>query len=58
MIPNTVEIMNRGMECLTEGMGVVDAEQFISELKNETAFQEWDRNISNKIDNFFDKLFG
>lgn len=35
-----------------------DAEQFISEMRNETAFQEWDRNISNKIDGFFDKLFG
>jgi len=30
MIPNTVDIMNRGMECLTEALGVVEAEQFIS----------------------------
>ena len=30
MTTNTVEIMNRGMQCLTDGLGVVDAEQFIS----------------------------
>ena len=48
------------MQMVVDGGGDLadDAEQFISELKNETAFQEWDRNISNKIDNFFDKLFG
>ena len=27
---NSFDIMNRGMECLTEALGVVEAEQFIS----------------------------
>lgn len=35
MIANTIEIMNRGMECLTESLGVVDAEQFISAVIRE-----------------------
>lgn len=30
MAANTVEIMNKGMRCLTEKMGIVDAERFIS----------------------------
>ena len=57
--------MNKGeairwLQMVVDGGGELadDAEQFISELKNETAFQEWDRNISDKIDNFFDNLFG
>ncbi len=50
----------RWLQMVVDGGGELanDAEQFISELKNETAFQEWDRNISNKIDGFFDNLFG
>lgn len=35
MIPSTVDIMNRGMECLTETLGVVEAEQFISMILRE-----------------------
>jgi len=35
-----------------------EAQEIISKLHSETAFQKWDRNISNKIDNFFDNLFG
>lgn len=30
MSKNTVEIMNKGMNCLLEKLGVVEAEQFIS----------------------------
>lgn len=30
MSTNTVEIMNKGMNCLLEKLGVVEAEQFIS----------------------------
>lgn len=30
MSANTVEIMNKGMNCLLEKLGVVEAEQFIS----------------------------
>ncbi len=35
-----------------------EAQEIISKLQSETAFQKWDRNISNKIDDFFDNLFG
>lgn len=30
MSANMVEIMNKGMKCLTDQMGIVEAEQFIS----------------------------
>ena len=30
MSANMGEIMNRGMKCLTDQMGIVEAEQFIS----------------------------
>lgn len=44
MMPNTVEIMNRGMECLTEKLGVVDAEHFISILIREKFdYTKWQR---------------
>ena len=45
MIPNTVDIMNRGMECLTEALGVVEAEQFISIIIREKFdYTKWQRN--------------
>ena len=44
MSPNTVEIMNRGMECLTEALGVVEAEQFISIIIREKFdYTKWQR---------------
>mgnify|MGYP007070279739 CR=1 FL=1 len=44
MTSNTVEIMNRGMECLTEAMGVVEAEQFISIIIREKFdYTKWQR---------------
>lgn len=44
MIPNTVDIMNRGMECLTEALGVVDAERFISIIIRERFdYTKWQR---------------
>ena len=44
MIPNTVDIMNRGMECLTEKLGVVEAEHFISILIREKFdYTKWQR---------------
>lgn len=44
MIPNTVEIMNRGMECLTRTLGVIDAEQFISIIIREKFdYTKWQR---------------
>ncbi|MBQ3918832.1 MAG: hypothetical protein II695_04090 [Oscillospiraceae bacterium] len=41
---NTVDILNRGMECLTEGLGVVEAEQFISVIIRERFdYTRWQR---------------
>ncbi len=35
MSANTVDIMNRGMQCLLDKLGVVEAEQFISVIIRE-----------------------
>lgn len=44
MIANTIEILNKGMECLTEALGVVEAEQFISIIIRERFdYTEWQR---------------
>lgn len=41
---NTVDILNRGMECLTEGLGVVEAEHFISVIMREKFdYTRWQR---------------
>ncbi len=40
----TAEIMNRGMKCLTEQMGIVDAEHFISVIIREKFdYTKWQR---------------
>ena len=50
MTSNTIDIMNRGMECLTETLGVIDAEQFISIIIRERFdYTKWQRM-------FFDKM--
>ena len=47
---NTVEIMDMGMECLVERLGIVMAEQFIAAIKRENFdYTEWQRM-------YFDKL--
>lgn len=44
MATSTVEIMNRGMKCLTEQMGIVEAEQFISTIIREKFdYTKWQR---------------
>ncbi len=44
MTGNTVDIMNRGMQCLTEKLGVVEAEQFISIIIREKFdYTKWQR---------------
>lgn len=44
MAANTVEIMNKGMRCLTEKMGIVDAERFISIIIREKFdYTKWQR---------------
>ena len=41
---STSEIMNRGMQCLTEKMGIVEAEQFISAIIREKFdYTKWQR---------------
>ena len=44
MSTSTVDILNRSMECLTETMGVVDAEFFISLIIRERFdYTKWQR---------------
>lgn len=44
MSENMVEIMNRGMKCLTDQMGIVEAEQFISFIIREKFdYTKWQR---------------
>ena len=49
MIASTVEIMNKGMKCLTEQMGIVEAEQFISIIIREKFdYTKWQRDYFDK----------
>jgi hypothetical protein len=42
MSSSTVEIMNKGMQCLLEKLGVVEAEQFISVIiKEQFDYTKW-----------------
>lgn len=44
MATSTIEIMNKGMKCLTEQMGIVDAERFISIIIREKFdYTKWQR---------------
>ena len=44
MAVSTVEIMNRGMKCLTDHMGAVEAERFISVIIRERFdYTKWQR---------------
>ena len=44
MSENMVEIMNRGMKCLTEQMGIIEAERFISIIIREKFdYTKWQR---------------
>ena len=44
MRANTVEIMNKGMKCLTDHMGIVEAERFISVIIRERFdYTKWQR---------------
>ena len=50
MTANTVEIMDKGMRCLTEGMGIVEAEQFISIIIREKFdYTEWQQKFYDKF---------
>ena len=44
MATSTAEIMNRRMKCLTDQMGIVEAEQFISTIIREKFdYTKWQR---------------
>lgn len=44
MISSTVDIMNRGMECLTKSLGVIEAERFISTvIREKFDYTKWQR---------------
>lgn len=44
MNTSTTEIMTRGMKCLTEQMGIIDAETFISHIIREKFdYTKWQR---------------
>ncbi len=44
MEASTVEIMNKGMKCLTDHMGIVEAERFISVIIRERFdYTKWQR---------------
>lgn len=44
METSTIEILNRGMRCLTEQMGIVEAEHFISTIIREKFdYTKWQR---------------
>lgn len=46
MSTNAIEIMNRGMSCLTENLGIVEAEQFISILISEKFdYTKWQKKL-------------
>lgn len=49
MTVSTAEIMNKGMKCLTEQMGIVEAEQFISTIMREKFdYTKWQRDYFDK----------
>ena len=50
MTMNTVEVMNRGMECLVENLGIIEAEHFISVIIREKFdYTKWQREHFDKI---------
>ena len=46
MISNTAELMDRGMRCLVEKLGLIEAEQFIATMKRENFdYTKWQRSF-------------
>ncbi len=44
MNTNTIEIVNKGMRCLTEQLGVVEAEKFLAAIiRDKFDYTEWQR---------------
>ena len=49
--PTTIELLSRGMECLIETMGVVEAEYFIAAVRRERFdYTKWQRDYFDKLD--------
>lgn len=49
--PAMVELLSRGMECLVQAMGVVDAEYFIAAVQRERFdYTKWQREYFDKMD--------
>ena len=49
--PATIELLSRGMECLVESLGIVDAEYFIAAVRRERFdYTKWQRDYFDKID--------
>ena len=50
MASSTVELMNKGMECLNDNLGVVEAETFISLIIREKFdYTRWQRDYFDKM---------
>ncbi len=46
MTAGTVEIIERGMQCLVQGLGDIEAEKFIAAVKRERFdYTEWQRDF-------------
>ena len=44
MTASTAEVMRRGMQCLTDGLGIVEAETFISIIiREQMDYTKWQR---------------
>ena len=47
----TAEVMTKGMNCLVENLGIIDAERFISNLLREQSdYTEWRRKFFANMD--------
>ena len=47
----TAEVMAKGMNCLVENLGIIDAERFISNLlKEQSDYTEWRRKFFANMD--------
>ena len=53
MKTNTIEVIDRGMRCLSENLGAKDTEIFISTILRERFdYTEWRHSLVDKIDTF------
>lgn len=49
--PSTIELLSRGMECLVESLGIVDAEYFIAAVRRERFdYTKWQSEHFDKMD--------